>query len=185
MDEIDAAYCSLTPDRNQFQITSCNSGQSLNIHTVTLSQKSDAFLGSSYSYAGFIIYQYHGRSNWITQNGTRCECGYLAIQRTDSEKIKRLQSGTPGVVHGAVYKSVFGEDIDRSKVIGEGFSIQNGSFKVNSGVFNNPASSEYHDSRKQMSEITMCCIGKVVRSWKQAGPGSIGCTNFPVKHLLS
>ena len=84
-----------------------------------------------------------------------------------------------------MYKSVFGEDIDRSKVIGEGFSIQNGSFKVNSGVFNNPASSEYHDSRKQMSEITMCCIGKVVRSWKQAGPGSIGCTNFPVKHLLS
>ena len=85
----------IVADRNQFQITSCNSGRSLNIHTVTLSQKSDAFLGSSYSYAGFIIYQYHGRSNWITQNGTRCECGYLAIQRTDSEKIKRLQSGTP------------------------------------------------------------------------------------------
>ena len=166
-----------------FRTNPIDPSKTIGVETIHISCKSDTFKGKNHNYAGVIIYQCNGESDWRTANRTHCKSGYLVMKDTDSEDIKKWRGKTDGVVHGAVYRNAFGED-KTSKVIGEGFAIQGGLFKVNSGVFNNPSGSEYHDSRKQMSEISIYCIEKVVESWKKAGSRSLGCRNFPVKDLL-
>ena len=156
--------------------------KTIGVETIHISCKSDTFKGKNHNYAGVMIYHCNGKSDWKTANRTHCKSGYLVIQDTDSEDVKKWRGKTDGVVHGAVYRNAFGED-KTSKVIGEGFAIQGGLFKVNSGAFNKPGD-EYHDSRKQMSEISIYCIEKVVESWKKAGPKRLECRNFPVKDLL-
>ena len=157
--------------------------KTIGVETIHISCESDTFKGKNHNYAGVIIYQYNGETDWRTANRTHCKSGYLVIQDTDSEDVKKWRGKADGVVHGAVYRNAFGED-KTFKVTGEGFAIQGGLFKVNSGVFNNPSGSEYHDERKQMSEISIYCVEKVVESWKKAGSTSLGCRNFPVKDLL-
>ena len=179
-------YCGYDPyDRNKLQFFTYpfDPTKTIDVKTIHISCKSDTFEGKNHNYAGVIIYQYNGKTDWRTANGTRCKSGYLVIQDTDLEEVKKWKGKTDGVVHGAVYRNAFGE-VNTCKVIGEGFAIQGGLFKVNSGVFNNPSGSEYHDERRQMSEISIDCIEKVVKSWKKAGPRSLGCRNFPVKDLL-
>ena len=153
------------------------------VETIHISCRSDTFEGQNHNYAGVIIFQYNGETDWRTANGTRCTSGYLVIQDTDSEDVQQWRGETDGVVHGAVYRNAFGE-VNTSNVIGEGFAIQGGLFQVNSGVFNNPPGSEYHDSRRQMSQISSYCIEKVVESWMTAGSRSLGCRNFPVEDLM-
>ena len=181
------ASCSPSSERNKIEIRSRSHDESKTIHveTIHISCKSDTFCGNGYNYAGVIIYQYDGLSDWRTANGTHCKTGYLVIQDTDSKKVKQWKGKTDGVVHGAVYRNAFGEAADTSKVVAEGFSIMRGSFKINSGVFNNPAGSEYHDYERQMSEISECSVKKVVESWKSAGPRTLGCRNFSVQDLLN
>ena len=181
-----AAICRTSSQRNKIEILSESLDESKTIHveTIHISSKSDTFGGNEYNYAGVIIYQYHGLSEWRTANGTHCKTGYLVIQDTDSKKVKQWKGKTDGVVHGAVYRNAFGEAADTSKVVAEGFSIMRGSFKINSGVFNNPAGSQYHDDKKQMSKISECCVKKVVESWKSAGPRTLGPRNFSVQDLL-
>ena len=179
-------YCYTSSEGNKIEIRSKSLDESKTIHveTVHISCKSDPFCGNGYNYAGVIIYQCHGLSEWRTANGTHCKTGYLVIQDTDSKEVKRWKDKTAGQVHGAVYRNAFGEAADTSKVVAEGFSIMRGSFKINSGVFNNPAGSQYHDYRRRMSEISEGCVKKVVESWKSAGPRTLGCRNFSVKDLL-
>ena len=181
-----AVYCCPSSEGNMIEILSESLDESKTIHveTIHILRKSDTFCGNEHSYAGVIIYQYHGLSEWRTANGTHCKAGYLVIQDTDSEEVKGWKGKTAGVVHGAVYRNAFGEAADTSKVVAEGFSIMRGSFKINSGVFNNPAGSQYHDYRRRMSEISEGCVKKVVESWKSAGPRTLGCRNFSVQDLL-
>ena len=166
-----------------FRTNPIDLSKTIGVETIHISCKSDTFEGKNHNYAGVIIYQYNGETDWRTANRTHCKSGYLVIQDTDSEDVQQWRGKADGVVHGPVYRNAFGE-VNTSEVIGEGFAIQDGLFKVNSGVFNNPSGSEYHDESKQMSEISIYCIEKVVESWKKAGPRSLGCRNFPAKDLL-
>ena len=101
----------------------------INVESLHLSCKSDVYKSSG-SYAGIIIYQYSGKSEWRTANNTHCKTGYIVIQDTDSENVKKFKSTEPGVVHGAVYRNAFGESVSPAEVVGEGFSIKNGVIQI-------------------------------------------------------
>ena len=52
--------------------------------TMHISCKSDRYQ-SGHNYAGVILYQYNGKSDWRTANETHYKSGYIVIQDTDSE----------------------------------------------------------------------------------------------------
>ena len=150
--------------------------------TIHISCKSDAYQGNDYRYAGVIIYSCDGKSKWQTANGTRCKSGYLVIIDTSTKKVKKYQEKSPGLVHGAVYRSAFGEECTERKVNAEGFSVMNGEFKINSGVFN-PAQDGYHDNKKYMHKLSARYIKKVVDKWMEAADNFYGSRNFKIKDL--
>ena len=97
---------------------------------------------------------------------TRCKSGYIVIQDTDSENVKKWIGKEPGAVHGAIYRNAFGESVNDVEVVGEGFAIsQSGEIKFNSGVFNNRKGSKFHDKRRVMHELSQHCIRHVVGYW--------------------
>ena len=157
---------------------------SFSVETIHISCQSDSYQGNAYSYAGVIIYSCDGKSEWKTTNGTRCKSGYLAIMDAGTEKVKKYQGESPGLVHGAVYRSAFGEECTTRHANAEGFSIIKGEFKINSGVFN-PAKDGYHDDKRCMLPVSAGCIEKVTEFWKNAGKDYHSCRNFAVKDLLS
>ena len=106
------------------------------VETMHVSCKSDTYQEAHNYIARVIIYQYNGKLEWRTANNTHCKSGYIVIQDTESENVEKLKCKEFGQVHGAVYKNAFGESKKKS-VVGEGFVIQNGEIKFNSGVFNN------------------------------------------------
>ena len=106
---------------------------SFSVKTIHISCKSDAYRGTAYDYAGVIIYSSNGKSEWQTANGTRCKSGYLVIMDTETEKVRKYLGESPGCVHGAVYRSAFGEQRKEGSVIAEGFSVRKGVFKIHSG----------------------------------------------------
>jgi len=64
------------------------------------------------------------------------------------------------------------------KVVGEGFGIMNGEFKIISGAFN-PAQDGYHDNSSLMNLDSARYVEAVVNTWKRAGP------NFPARQNYS
>ena len=157
------------------------------VDSVHLSRQSDIFGGNNSKYGGIIIYSRDGESEWQTTNGKHCKSGYIVIQDSASERVKKW-SGEPGAVHGAVYGSAFGESVKDHEIIGEGFSIQNGQLITTSGVFNAPPKSLYHDGKREsMSELTKRCVSEVVKNWKAAGkkyPPTLGTRNFVVRKII-
>ena len=157
------------------------------VKTMHISCQSDAYQ-PGHKYGGVALYQYNGKSDWRTANNTHCKSGYIVIQDTDSQKVKKWRSSEPGVVHGAVYRNAFGESKRKADVVGEGFAIQYGKFEISSGVFNNPQGSAFHDERRRMNEFSEHCVRKIVKYWKDAGPAfdwwSISKRTFEVKDLL-
>ncbi|CAB4015556.1 Hypothetical predicted protein [Paramuricea clavata] len=154
----------------------------MHVKTMHISCKSDRYQ-EAHNYAGVIIYQYNGKSDWRTANNTHCKSGYIVIQDTDSENVEKLKSEEFGQVHGAVYRNAFGEPKTKS-VVGEGFAIQNGEIKFNSGVFNNPQGSVFHDDHRWMNELSKHCVRKIVEEWMTAGLSGVKQRNFEVKELL-
>ena len=157
---------------------------SFSVETIHISCQSDSYEGTDNRYAGVIIYSCDGKPEWQTANGTRCKSGYLVIMDTGTEKVKKFQQHSPGQVHGAIYRSAFGEECTTRQVNAEGFSVINGEFKNNSSVFN-PAKDGYHDEKRTMHPVSARCIEKVIKSWKNAGKSFRNCQNFAVKDLLS
>ncbi len=168
-------------DRIEINSSSKDDKRKIDVETMHISCKSDTYQ-SGHNYAGVIIYQYDEESDWRTANNTHCKAGYIVIQDTDSKGVKQWKN-EPGAVHGAVYRNAFGESVKEKAVVGEGFAIINGAFRVNSGVFNNEGS-EYHDKLRSMHELSEHCVGKIVEYWKSAGPSWIEQRNFEVKELL-
>ena len=107
----------------------------------------------------------------------------LVIMNTGTEKVKKYQEESPGLVHGAVYRSAFGEECTARHVNAEGFSVMKGEFQINSGVFN-PAKDGYHDDKRTMHQISAYCIGMVIEFWKNVGKDYHRSRNFAVKDLL-
>ena len=155
----------------------------IDVKTMHISCQSDTYQ-PGHNYAGIIIYQYDGKSEWRTANNTHCKSGYIVIQDTDSENVKKWIGKEPGAVHGAVYRNAFGESVKGREVIGEGFAYRNGKCEINSSVFNNPKDSGYHDNRRRMHELSEHCVGKIVEHWKTSGSSWVRQRNFQVKELL-
>ena len=101
---------------------------------------------------------------------------------TSTKKVKKYQAKSPGLVHGAVYRSAFGEECTEREVNAEGFSVMNGEFKINSGVFN-PAQDGYHDNKKYMHKLSARYIKKVVDKWMEAADNFYGSRNFKIEDL--
>jgi hypothetical protein len=82
--------------------------------------------------------------------------------------------------------------VNDADVVGEGFSVQNGilhffipnKFGSNSSIFNCPAGSEYHDTKRTMHEVSEYCVKKIVKYWKNAGSSWVRQRNFEVKELM-
>ena len=122
--------------------------------------------------------------NCQSASKTHCLSGYIVIQDTDSESVKRWKEGEPGQVHGAVYRNTFGESVRKAKDVGEGFAVRE-RFEMVSRVFNNPQGSEFHDSRETMNEAPVHCVRKIVDIWKQGGSSFVSRKrSFKVKDLL-
>ena len=186
--EIPSACLFTKMPRNESIRILSTSEADIDVKTMHISCQSDMYQ-RGHNYAGVIIYQYDGKSEWRTANNTRCKSGYIVIQDTDSENVKKWIGKEPGAVHGAVYRNAFGESVSEGNVVGEGFAYRNGKcevekFEINSSVFNNPKGSVYHDHRRRMHELSKHCVGKVVEHWKTAGPNWFRQRNFQVKDLL-
>ena len=160
-------------------------GPSFTVSTLHISCKSDTYHGSEQKYGGIIIYARNGQTDWRTENSTHCKSGYVVIMQTDTKAFKDLQASwsyEPGQVHGIIYKKAFGESCKDLKVVGEGFGIMNGKFKIISGVFN-PADDNYHDNSSYMNQDSARYVEAVVNIWKRAGPSFPEKQNYSVKEL--
>ena len=166
-------------------VAPCSEGY-IDVKTMHISCQSDTYY-PGHNYAGVIIYQYDGKSEWRTANNTRCKSGYIVIEDTDSENVKKWIGKEPGQIHGAV---CVGGSVSEGNVVGEGFALKEGEckvqkFEINSGVFNNPKGSKYHDHRRKTHELSEHCVRKIVEHWKTAGPSWLRTQrNFEVKELL-
>ena len=120
---------------------------------VHLSCASDPYQREN-NYAGFILYSHDGKTDWHL-NGRHCKTGYLVIQNTSKQEVQRYKGVADGVVHGAVYMNVFGENIGIT--VGEAFSYVDGAFKWQSHSFNTQYTSSYHDHGKEMAEYKEMC----------------------------
>ena len=147
---------------------------------VHLSCASDPYQNGN-DYAGFILYSHDGKTDWYL-NGRHCKTGYLIIQNTSKQEVQRYRGTGDGVVHGAVYKNVFGEDIGNT--VGEAFAYVDGTFKWRSHAFNTRYPSSYHDGDKEMAEITKKCVSKVLEEWRACEGYLPTCRNYEIKDLL-
>ena len=160
----------------------------LTIETILLSEESHAYEDGK-NYAGFILYGLmsdEGVKRKWSLNGKDCQSGYLVIQDTGTEEIKRhKREPAPGQVHGAVYWNVFGKGADVKKAIGEGFSWFEGHFIGNSYSFNAELETPrpiYHDGQKEISDKMGECLQKILCDWRSS-PSCIGKT-YNVKKIV-
>ena len=181
-----ATYVRCTGDGSSFDVYAAQgSGPSFTVKTLHISSKSDTYRGSDYKYGGIIIYARNGETDWYTANNTHCKSGYVVIMQTDTKAFKDLQAtwpDEPGIVHGIMYREAFGESFKGMKVVGEGFAIMNGEFKINSGAFN-PVDDDYHDNSSLMNQDSARYVEAVVNIWKRAGPNFPEKQNYSVKEL--
>ena len=183
-DEIDGGLANVRPtkDRTSFVVHPARgNGSSFTVSTLHISCQSDTYRGSEQKYGGIIIYSRNGETDWYTANNTHCKSGYVVIIQTDTEAFKDLQASwprEPGQVHGIIYRKAFGESCKGLKVVGEGFGVINGEFKIISGAFN-PTDDDYHDKSSLMNQDSARYVEAVVNIWKRAGP------NFPARQNYS
>ena len=91
-----------------------------------------------------------------------------------------IRTGLSTWHHLHTKKKTFGESCKDLKVVGEGFGIMNGKFKIISGAFN-PAYDNYHDNSSRMNQDSARYVEAVV--WMRAGPNFPGKQNYSVKEL--
>ena len=185
--EAGAANIRHAKDRSSFDVcpSSPSSGPSFTVKTLHISGQSDKYRGSDHKYGGIIIYARNGQTDWKTPNGTHCKSGYVVILQTDTKAFEELDAKwphEPGQVHGIIYRKAFGESCKGIKVVGEGFGIIDGEFKIISGAFN-PADDEYHDNSSFMNKDSARYVEAVVNIWKRAGPNFPARQNYIVEEL--
>ena len=186
--DIDGGLANVRPtrDRSSFDVYPANGfGPSFSVKTLHISCQSDTYIGSDRKYGGIIIYARNGQTDWKTPNGTHCKSGYVVILQTDTTAFKELQAkwpNEPGRVHGIIYRQAFGESCRGLRVVGEGFGIMDGQFKIISGAFN-PTDDEYHDNNPAMNKDSARYVEAVVNIWKRAGPNFPARQNYSVKEL--
>jgi len=186
--EIDGGLANVRPaeDRTTFVVHPAHGNSpSITVSALHISCQSDTYSGSQKKYGGIIIYSRKGETDWHTANNTHCKSGYVVIMQTDTKTFKDLQAAwprEPGQVHGIIYRKAFGESCKGLKVVGEGFGIINGVFKIISGAFN-PADDDYHDNSSSMNQDSARYVEAIVNIWKRSGPKFPARQNYSVKEL--
>ena len=148
---------------------------------IRISGESDAYQ-DGHNYAGFILYA-HGdpvKTDWYL-NGKHCKTGYLVIQDSSKKEVQRYIGKAEGMIHGAIYKNVFKEDVGNA--VGEAFAYRGGVFTWRSSTFN-ARSDGYHDKHREMAAITECCVGYVLQQWKESRGRLPSCRTYEVKNIL-
>lgn len=183
-----AAYVEGEEEDKCFIVSPRGGGKIFFVYTIHISCKSNPYSGSRHKYGGIIIYGRNGLGDWYTANGTHCKSGYVVIMQTDTEEFQELQKkwpNEPGKVHGVIYKKAFGESCNEENVVGEGFGIMHGKFKIISGALNPSHGDDYHDDSWKMHPHSTKCVKKVIECWKRAGSNFLQCQNHSVKSLLT
>ena len=183
-----ASYVDESSDGCSFDVYSAHhSGPSFTIEKLHISCNSDPYSGPKHKYGGIIIYARNGETDWYTANNTHCKSGYVVIMRTDTEEFKKKQNKwrerERGAVHGTIYRIAFGESCDDATVIGEGFGIIDGEFKIKSGAFNPAHDDDYHDDTVYMHPRSAEHVETLVDIWQRAAPHFPQKKNYSVKEL--
>ena len=151
-----------------------------NIHP---SSTKPASINSNDEYTGIILYAYDGKMRWNVNN-ILCERGTIIIKKTS--EINNIKSRY-GKVHGKLYKSVFGVDPDRSRVVGSGFAYYKNQWKFNSFTFN-AANTQFHTDEKEMNALEQKWVRRTILNWIEKGQTitpiqeSIGILNASIKN---
>ena len=92
------------------------------------------------------------QQDWYTANKTHCKSGYLVIKQTFTKEFQELQKKwrERGRIPGIIYKMASGESCDDMTIVGEGFGIMEGQFKITSGAFNPAHGDDYHNNTVNM-----------------------------------
>lgn len=70
-------------------------------------------------------------------------------------------------MRGIIYRKAFGESCKYKNVVGEGFGIIDGKFKILSGAFNLAKGNDlYHDENVNMNPESAGCVGTVALAWQ-------------------
>ncbi len=108
-------------------------------------------------------YMAYGKDQQWIINNTPCETGTIILKKTSD--INQINSKY-GKVHGKLYKSIFGVEPDRSKLVGSGFAYYKDQWKFNSLTFN-AATTPYHTDEKEMNQLEQKWIKKAILNWIQ------------------
>lgn len=123
---------------------------------------------------GIILYAYDGKQDWYL-NGVHCKTGYIIIQKTDGleERVKKKYNLNylSGQVHGAVYASVFGRNID-VKVLGSGFSYNGKEGKKKTWKWRSMSLNKqdgFHVGNGKVTPIENKWVRKALENWIKKG----------------
>lgn len=117
-------------------------------------------MNSGKDIGGIVLYMKDGKTDWHS-NGVHCRSGYVILKYTDELPKESAPDGS--MVHGRVYKSVFGEWPSPS-VVRSGFARQAGQWKFNS-VSCNQNNKKYTDGRREMNDMEQKHVMEAVRGW--------------------
>ena len=123
---------------------------------------------------GLVIYRYNGNEDWRmtirSGNTIHCKTGYIVIKNKSNLE---GYSG-PGRGHGPLFSWFFGDwhSSEHRQIIGGGFSVYEGDYKFNSGVFNDNGSGkldEFHNNKRGMNEGEAQAIKQALENWRYNG----------------
>ena len=135
----------------------------IKVTSMHVSCKSDTF--SYYScgpnLAGIVLYNDgYGRTDWYC-NGIHCKSGYIILKNSDKSSFKGISG--EGQVHGAVYKSVFEQNIP-SKMVGGCFARYKNEWKYNGNTFN-ARNNGYTDGSHSMHSLEIDAVKTAVQNY--------------------
>ncbi len=122
---------------------------------------------------GVVLYSYKGKFDWYL-SGIHCKAGYIILKKSKDVDHIKAEGDRAGIIHGKVYKSVFGIDIDHH-VVGGGFAYtkKNGKwvwkFKSFSLCTLVHKASRYYSNDEEMSIHEKIAVMATIEKWVKTG----------------
>ena len=165
-----AVHAKPTPTGLVFDSADKDPSKQIVVQVLHVSCGSDARFDPSKKYAGLVLYACGPKggkmSTEFVLGGRRCKAGYIVVR--DSSGLQDKYRGEGGVVHGNLFRDVFGESLGSYDIFGAGFSIDNGVYKFNSFTFNT-AAKDYQDGDKRMNEYEGKAVESAVKWYFKTG----------------
>ena len=140
--------------------------------TIHVSCRSDLHDGKQ-RLVGMVLWSYDGKREW-TLNGVEVKSGYIYVKRyADIQHIDSDQ----GMVHGKLYKSLFGED-PQGDLLATGFAFHDDKWQWFSRTFN-IRSKEWQDDDPLASELEQRLILTAYKLYNESR-GSVRSQTFRV-----